>query len=72
MARFIINKNQQPNGDHEVHNKTIGCSYMPEIANQIDLGIHGSCYSAVRKAQTDWPGKRINGCFYCANTCHTS
>lgn len=30
MSKFIINKNQQTNGDHEVHNLTTGCSFMPQ------------------------------------------
>lgn len=72
MHRFIINKNQQSNGDHEVHNATLGCSYMPKPENQIDLGYHSSCYGALIDANSRWPGNRINGCYYCANTCHTS
>ncbi len=35
MPNYIINKNSQPNGDHEVHNATTGCSYMPNVENQI-------------------------------------
>ena len=72
MQRFIINKNQQANGDHEVHNATTGCSYMPNPENRIDLGYHASCHGAVAEAKRRWPGNRINGCYYCANACHTS
>lgn len=72
MYKFIINKNQQANGDHEVHNATTGCSYMPNRENQIDLGYHVSCHGAVAEANRRWPGSRINGCYYCANACHTS
>jgi hypothetical protein len=72
MDRFILNKNAQVNGDHEVHNVTKGCLYMPNSANQIDLGYHSSCHEAVAKAKKMWPQYRINGCYYCANECHTS
>lgn len=72
MPRFIINKNAQPNGDHEVHNLTDGCAYMPNPENQIDLGYHSNCYGAVAKAKQEWPNARINGCYYCCNECHTS
>lgn len=72
MPRFIINKNAQANGDHEVHNATIGCSYMPQQANQVDLGTHLSCAGAVTNAKSKWPGLRINGCYYCSISCHTT
>lgn len=38
MDKYIINKNQQTNGDHEVHNVNKGCSYLPALENQIVLG----------------------------------
>lgn len=72
MPHFIINKNQQTNGDHEVHNATAGCSHMPNSENQIDLGLHNSCLEAVALAQNKWQDNRINGCFYCCKPCHTS
>lgn len=72
MQRFVINSNQQPNGDHEVHNLTTGCSFMPAPQNQIDLGIHATCHGAVLEARSRWPKHRINGCYYCCNACHTS
>lgn len=52
MPRFIINKNAQSNGDHEVHNATTGCAYMPNTENQIDLGSHTDCHGAVSLRQT--------------------
>ena len=72
MPNFIINKNAQPNGDHEVHNITTGCSHLPESENQIDLGYHDNCKGAVSKGKKDWPNNKINGCYYCAKVCHTS
>jgi len=72
MPRFIINKNAQTNGDHEVHNTTAGCAYMPDLGNQIDLGVQNSCREAVARAKSNWPTNRINGCYYCCNACHTT
>jgi hypothetical protein len=40
MPYYIINKNAQSNGDHEVHEKGANCQHMPNIENQIDLGWH--------------------------------
>ncbi|PSB86218.1 hypothetical protein C5F63_12720 [Photobacterium damselae subsp. damselae] len=72
MPYYIINKNPQSNGDHEVHEKDSGCSHLPNIENRIDLGFHSSCYYAVQDAKKRWPNNRINGCYYCCNACHTS
>ena len=72
MPRFIVNSNAQSNGDHEVHNKTTGCSFMPKPENQVDLGAHETCHGAVAHAKRQSPGIRINGCFYCCKACHTS
>lgn len=72
MPKFVINKKQQNNGDHEVHNVTTGCSFMPNPENQIDLGYHNNCKEAVTNAKSKWPNNRINGCYYCCPTCHTS
>lgn len=71
MPHFIVNKNAQPNsGDHEVHNKTAGCTQMPDAANQKDLGYHDSCHGAVAEAKKTYSDS--NGCYYCCNACHTT
>jgi hypothetical protein len=72
MAQFIINKNAQSNGDHEVHDTTAGCAYLPRPENQIELGLHSSCHGAVALARQKWPNHRINGCYYCCHACHTT
>ncbi|MGN2485872.1 hypothetical protein [Acinetobacter calcoaceticus] len=72
MDNYIINKNPQYNGDHEVHNATKGCNYLPSIENQISLGNFNNCQQAVAQAKSNWPTHRINGCYWCANACHTS
>ena len=72
MPYYIINKNAQSNGDHEVHEKSANCQFMPNIENQVDLGWHSSCHSSVDDAKKKWPNNRINGCYYCSRSCHTS
>lgn len=72
MARFVINRNAQANGDHEVHNLTLGCNYLPRPENQTDLGEHSHCHGAVALARRQWPQHRVNGCYYCCQACHTT
>lgn len=69
MARYCVNTNSQANGDHEVHNVTSGCSYLPDAANRKALGDHSTCQSAVREAKKTY--SQSNGCYYCSNSCHT-
>lgn len=68
MSNYYVNRNEQPNGDHEVH--TDGCSWMPAAHNRINLGDFSSCHSAVNQAKNHYV--QVNGCYYCANECHTS
>jgi len=72
MPTFIVNRNTQSSGDNEVHNTTTGCKEMPAVENQINLGAHLSCHDAVAYAKQQLRNSRINGCFYCCNSCHTS
>lgn len=72
MPNFIVNAHQQPNGDHEVHNTTTGCNWMPASHNQVPLGPHPSCHEAVKSVRSIWPHKKINGCIHCCNECHTT
>lgn len=65
--RYYVNKNAQPNGDHEVHTET--CRFVPATQNRLDLGIHTGCQSAVAAARRHY--SRVNGCVHCANACHT-
>ena len=71
MQRFIINTRIQFTGEHEVHNVSAGCPYMPSETHRIDLGEHPDCHSAVAEACRNWPPRRINGCRWCARECHT-
>lgn len=68
MASYYVNKNAQPNGDHEVHVE--GCLRMPLPHNRQHLGNFTSCHDAVRAAKIYF--HQSNGCYYCCNPCHTS
>lgn len=72
MPNFILNRNSQPNDDHEVHDTSRGCAYLPAAENQIDLGWHANCHGAVAEARRRYASNRINGCYYCAGDCHTT
>lgn len=67
MKRYYVNKNRQPNGDHEVHHDN--CLYLPKEENRIYLGTFSSCHAAVLEAKTHY--SQSNGCKYCSIECHT-
>jgi hypothetical protein len=67
MAKYYVNKNAQANGDHEVHKS--GCQFMPDPKNRIYLGDFATCGPAVTEAKKRY--RQSNGCYYCANACHT-
>lgn len=66
MEEYFVNKNAQPNGDHEVHSKR--CFYLPIENNRISLGFFSSCYQAVQKAKEIFP--TADGCYSCSSECH--
>lgn len=71
MPDYYVNKNTQANGDNEVHRSDeVGCQNPAYHVNRVDLGWHSSCQSAVKKAND--MGYNANGCYYCANACHTT
>ena len=69
MPQYYVNKNAQPNGDHEVH-KTVGCPTPAAEENRHYLGTFASCHEAVVEAKKIYP--RSNGCAFCSPECHTS
>lgn len=71
MPYYCVNPRAQFNGDHEVHDLTPGaCPTLPNAVNQLPLGYHPGCHSAVAQAKRTYP--RANGCAYCCPPCHTS
>ena len=69
MSNYCVNSNAQNNGDHEVHNVSAGCSFLPDPSHRVALGHHPHCQSAVRSAKAHYA--RVNGCAYCAAPCNT-
>ncbi len=68
MPRYYVNRNaQHPSGDHEVH--TTGCPHPPAEENRVSLGNHDNCRTAVTQARNHYA--QVNGCYWCANACHT-
>lgn len=70
MPTYIVNKNAQSTGEHEVHNQDAPCGSMPDLASRIPLGWHADCSSAVREANNRGY-KPADGCANCAPSCHT-
>lgn len=67
MEIYYVNRQAQPNGDHEVH--TSGCSYLPVEGNRQYLGLFSTCAEAVREATGYF--RQVNGCYWCSRACHT-
>ena len=67
MEKFCVNKNEQDNGDHEVHRR---CVRLPEPESQEYLGELPDSYSAVREAKRRHPDWNVNGCYYCCPESH--
>lgn len=66
--RFYVNKNAQPNGDHEVHRSN--CAWLPDVENGIYLGDFATAQAAVREAHKYY--SQVDGCYYCCPEVHTS
>ena len=70
MPRFCVNRQAQPSGEHEVHDLATTTPCLPVLDNRVDLGHHASCRTAVSAARELF--SNVNGCFHCANDCHTT
>jgi len=69
--RYYLNHNAKSNGDHEVH--TGSCSYIDASEPHYEyLGVFDYCSLAVSTARGRHPLWRINGCYWCSETSHTS
>lgn len=71
MPNYCVNRNaQSDSGDHEVHNLASQENCLPNPENRLDLGWHPSCREAVAAAKQHYSDS--NGCYHCANDCHTT
>lgn len=71
MPRYIVNQNPQSTGEHEVHRDDGTCPKPPNPENRVELGYFAYCSDALRAARLKWPKHKFDGCYYCANACHT-
>ncbi|MEJ7742893.1 MAG: hypothetical protein WKF73_10270 [Nocardioidaceae bacterium] len=69
VPNFCVNMNAQSNGDHEVHDLSADCSFLPASVNRQALGNHATCRGAVQAAKSYY--SQVNGCYYCATDCNT-
>lgn len=69
MEFYYVNKNQDSNGNNEVHAQ--GCSRMPSASNRECLGYFNNGKEAVKEAKTKGYSK-ADGCFYCCREAHTA
>ena len=70
MPHFIVNRDADAHGDHQVHDRNSVWGCLPAEADQRELGAHDECASAVRLALLFYP--QVNGCARCTVTCHVA
>ena len=68
MIHYLINKNADMNGRHEIH-KTNICEHLPDLKNREDLGWFCSDVEALRCAMIRG-NLKADGCYYCCNDIH--
>lgn len=68
MPHYIVDRNAQPNGEHEVHVRGSVWSCLPAEADQREIGSHDDCEGALRIARLFYG--RANGCARCAVSGH--
>lgn len=70
MPTYIVNKNKDNNGRHEVHQiRPTACKRLPEHRNRIPVGWHSDCHGALAAAE-DKGYKPADGCAWCSPDCH--
>lgn len=66
MTTYLVNKQAQSTGEHEVHQDT--CRHLPDIANRQYLGVFSNCKEALVAAKKQY--SNVDGCYYCCNECN--
>lgn len=69
MSHYIVNKNAQDSGEHEIHNEN-SCAHLPNAENRISIGYFNRCEDAVAAAKQQWPSSKFDGCKHCSPDCH--
>lgn len=73
MPYYCVSHRASYNGDHELHDTTPNAcklDNMPDLEDQLDLGLHANCSDALIEAKKTFP--QANGCEYCCSDCHTN
>ncbi len=68
METYILNRNPQSTGEHEVHKMNCENPHLPKPENRIDLGWHPNCKSAIVEARKHFI--KVNGCAECCSECN--
>lgn len=64
MARYIVDKTQQPSGTHIFHNLNTFCPDVPDSQHQKMLGMFPTSRAALREAKKHF--ELVNGCEKCS------
>jgi len=67
MQHYYVNKQAQPNGEHEVH--VPRCTYVAEGEDAVHLGTFVNCKEALQAAHAYY--EKVNGCAWCCQDCHS-
>ncbi len=67
MPQYLVNRNTDNNGNHEVHETT--CNNLPDVPNRVALGHRSDCHAALKKAKDYYDD--VDGCYWCCRPCHT-
>lgn len=62
--KYYVNNKAQLTGEHEVH--TANCGFLP--SDRKYLGEFNNCDDAVKEAKKTYT--KVDGCYYCCNSCH--
>ena len=68
MQDYIYNKSKLDGKYHEVH--ATKCIHLPRIENQVSLGWHSDCKSAISEAERETGDHDFDGCAFCSLDCH--
>lgn len=68
MKHYYFNNNADTNGRYEIH--TEDCAYLPSVSNRTYIGYCSNCNEALQRAQSQYPLKSFDGCYWCSKSCH--
>lgn len=66
MKEYVVNKNVDKNGLHEVHEAN--CSHAPKSENALHIGVFSNCNNALLQARNIY--SNVDGCKHCSLPCH--